>query len=159
MLQAAATAYGKRPRNVDGHCVTAVVTKDRSGLEAADAADGFSSMSAAQRPTVWLPDSSAWLDDARARGARAVASVPWCGVSRARSAIVLSMPAKLASTIGWQKSAPSWDDVFKTAADGTVWQRRGHPEWGSFKFGKTSPQIATSGLFALVASYDAAAGK
>lgn len=158
MLQAAATAYAKRPRNVGGHCVSVVVTEDRSGLAAADAAAGFSAVPLGQRPAVWLPDSSAWLAVARASGSKAAALVPRTGVSVARSAIVVAMPAPLAATIGWRASAPSWGDVFKTASDAAVWRRHGHPEWGSFKFGKASPQIATSGLYALLASYDAAAG-
>jgi Ca-activated chloride channel homolog len=159
MLQTLATAYAERPRDVSGHCVTVVVTKQKSGLAAADAASGFADMAAGQRPTMWLPDSAAWLAVARATTANATAVVPASGVSVARSAIVVAMPATLASAIGWRTSVPSWSDVFKAADDPTIWQRRGHPEWGSFKFGKTSPQVASSGLFALVASYGAAASK
>ena len=37
--------------------------------------------------------------------------------------------------------------------------RRGHPEWGPFRLGKTNPNFSTSGLSALIAQYYAATGK
>ncbi len=36
---------------------------------------------------------------------------------------------------------------------------RGHPEWGSFKLGKTNPNLSTSGLNATIAAYFAATGR
>ena len=53
---------------------------------------------------------------------------------------------------------PTWDDVFAAAEDENAWTDLGHPEWGTFKLGKTSPLIASSGEAALLASYGSAAG-
>ena len=39
------------------------------------------------------------------------------------------------------------------------WAAFGHPEWGSFKLGKTNPNFSTSGLSALIAQNYAATGK
>ena len=37
--------------------------------------------------------------------------------------------------------------------------RKGHPEWGAFKLGKTNPNFSTSGLSSTIAQYYAATGK
>jgi Ca-activated chloride channel family protein len=157
VLRALARGYAGAKRNVAGRCVTVSVTADKSGLAEADAAKGFPSLPAAQRPTVWAPDSSAWLTLARVDGAAAHSGLT-AGRSLAESAIVLAMPAELAEAIGWSLKAPTWAQIFATAADADVWAKRGHPEWGGFKLGKTSPQVATSGLLGMAASYGVAAG-
>ena len=156
VLRALAHGYAGSRRNVSGRCVTVSVTADKSGLAEADAAHGFATLPAAQRPTVWAPDSSAWLDLAAKDGATARSGLT-AGRSLAESAIVLAMPAELAQAIGWASKAPTWAEIFATAGDADVWANRGHPEWGGFKLGKTSPQVATSGLLGMAASYGVAA--
>ena len=54
--------------------------------------------------------------------------------------------------------SPTWDEVFAASEDENAWTDLGHPEWGTFKLGKTSPLIASSGEAALLASYGSAAG-
>ena len=157
VLRALARGYAGARRNVAGRCVTVSVTADKSGLAAADVAHGFATLPPAQRPTVWAPDSSAWLNLASRQGATARSGLT-SGRSLAESAIVLAMPAELAEEIGWASKAPSWAEIFATANDAHVWANRGHPEWGGFKLGKTSPQVATSGLLGMAASYGVAAG-
>jgi Ca-activated chloride channel family protein len=156
MVRALAAEYTAKPRSVDGKCVTPAVTEEKSGVAAGKAAALFPGVPAGDKPSVWLPDSSAWLQLA-ARDA-AGSPVPSEGVSLARSAVVVAMPETMAKALGWDSKAPSWSEVFRMAEDQDVWERLGHGDWGKFKFGKASPLVSTSGLMALAASYGAAGG-
>jgi len=156
MVSRLVEGYNAQPRDVDGTCVTVVATKDKSGLAAEDATHSFSHLPEDERPTVWIPDASSWIPFVRATGAGA--SVPAAGTSIGSSNIVLAMPEALAAAIGWDEERPSWDDIFAAAGDENAWTELGHPEWGTFKLGKTSPLIASSGEAALLASYGSAAG-
>ncbi|WP_235508233.1 substrate-binding domain-containing protein [Agromyces sp. Soil535] len=156
MVSRLAAGYNAQPRDVDGTCVTVVAKKDKSGLAAEDAAESFKNLPEDQRPTVWAPDSGSWIDIARNTGGGV--SVPDEGTSLGASDIVLAMPGSLAAAIGWDTERPTWDEVFAAAGDENAWTDLGHPEWGTFKLGKTSPLIASSGQAALLASYGSAAG-
>jgi Ca-activated chloride channel family protein len=155
MVESLAAAYNSQPRNVAGSCVTVTTTKDKSGVAAAVVATGFPNLADDQKPTVWLPDSSTWVDVAQAQGATNLRAE---GTSVALSDIVLAMPENLAETIGWDAEAPTWSEIFDAAGDPDLWSGLGHPEWGAFKLGKTSPLVATSGEAAMYASYGTAAG-
>jgi Ca-activated chloride channel homolog len=157
LLRALARGYAGDRRNVGGRCVSVSVTAEKSGLAEADAGKGFPALPAGLRPTVWVPDSTGWLDLARADGAAARSGLD-SGQSIAQSAVVLAMPASVADAIGWRSPAPTWAQILATAGDADAWARRGHSEWGTFKLGKTSPQVATSGLLGMLASYGVAAG-
>ena len=148
-------AYNAQPRAVEGNCVTVVATKDKSGLAAEDATHSFTNLPEDERPTVWVPDASSWIGLVRATGGGA--SVPDGGTSFGSSDIVLAMPEALAAAIGWDEQRPTWSEVFAAAEDENAWSDLGHPEWGTFKLGKTSPLIASSGEAALLASYGSAA--
>ncbi|MGW9183417.1 substrate-binding domain-containing protein [Agromyces sp. NPDC055661] len=156
MVTKLAEGYNAQPRDIDGICVNVVVTKDKSGLAAEDAAANFKNLPEDERPIVWIPDASSWLSVARYGGGGA--SVPKAAESIGYSDIVLAMPKSLATAIGWDQTRPTWDDIFSSADDENLWTDLGHPEWGSFKLGKTSPLIASSGEAALLASYGSAAG-
>ncbi|GAA5195731.1 vWA domain-containing protein [Microbacterium jejuense] len=155
MVENLAEAYNAQPRNVAGSCVTVTSSKEKSGAAAAVVATGFPNSPDDQKPTVWLPDSSTWVDVAQSEGATALGND---GTSVAVSNIVLAMPKPLAQAIGWSSEAPSWSEVFEAAGDADLWSGLGHPEWGAFKLGKTSPLVATSGEAAMFASYGTAAG-
>ncbi len=151
MVRGLAASYMSVPRDVDGRCVRIQVAASASGDAEAAAATGFTHMPLGSRPTIWLPDSVAWLRLAR-RTAGGVL-IPSAEASVAESAVVVAMPAPLAAAIGWRTHSPTWSTVLRAAADAGVWARLGHPNWGTFKLGKTSPLTATSGLTALVASF------
>jgi len=155
MVESLANAYNAQPRNVAGSCVTVTSSKEKSGAAAAVVAAGFPNSPDEQKPTVWLPDSSTWVDVAQSDGATSIGKE---GTSVAISNIVLAMPKPLAQAIGWSSEAPSWSEVFEAAGDADLWSGLGHPEWGAFKLGKTSPLVATSGEAAMYASYGTAAG-
>ena len=155
MVESLAAAYNSSPRNVAGSCVTVTTSRDKSGVAAAVVAANFPSLADDQKPAVWLPDSSTWVDVAQAEGATSLRAE---GSSVAISDIVLAMPEGLAEAIGWDAEAPTWSAVFESAGDADLWSGLGHPEWGAFKLGKTSPLVATSGEAAMFASYGTAAG-
>jgi Ca-activated chloride channel family protein len=156
MVRALAAGYTAKPRSVDGKCVTPVITQEKSGVAAGKVAARFPGLPAGDRPSIWLPDSSAWLRIAEKQADGS--PVPQEGTSLARSAIVVAMPETMASALGWDTKPPSWSEVFRMAEDQNVWERLGHGDWGKFKFGKASPLVSTSGLMALAASYGAAGG-
>lgn len=153
LATALAAGYNAVPRDVGGRCVTVTASKEKSGVAASHAAAGFADLGADQRPTVWMPDASSWLSVARNEGADIV---PSDHTGAGSSSIVVAMPEHLAEAIGWDEAAPRWTDVFAAAVDDTVWAGLGHPEWGPFKLGKTSPLVATSGEAALLSSFGAA---
>jgi Ca-activated chloride channel homolog len=148
--------YNAQPRDVDGSCVTVAAQTEKSGVAAADAGANFKDRPEDERPIVWIPDASSWLNVARYSGGGA--SVPKQGTSVGASHIVLAMPGTMAAAIGWDAERPSWSDIFAVAGDEQAWTDVGHPEWGAFKLGKTSPLIASSGEAALLASYGSSAG-
>ena len=156
MVSRLAEGYNAQPRDVDGTCVTVVASKDKSGLVAEDAARNFKDLPEEQRPTVWVPDASSWIGLSRSTGGGA--TVPAETASIGASDIVLAMPEALAAAIGWQEEAPTWAEVYEAADDENAWSDLGHPEWGAFKLGKTSPLVASSGEAALLSSYASAAG-
>ena len=156
MMTRLAEGYNAQPRDVDGSCVTVAVTKDRSGVVAEDSSHSFTGVPEDQRPIVWVPDASSWISLTRATGGGA--SVPAESTSLGASAIVLAMPAALASAIGWDEESPTWSEVYEAAANENTWSDLGYPEWGAFKLGKTSPLTASSGEAALLTSYGSAAG-
>ena len=156
MVTKVVEGYNAQPREVDGSCVTVVTQADKSGIAAEDAAANFKDRPEDERPIVWIPDASSWLQVARYAGAGA--SVPREGTTVGSSNIVLAMPVAMAEAIGWDAERPSWGDVFDVAGDEEAWADTGHPEWGAFKLGKTSPLIASSGEAALLASYGSSAG-
>ncbi|GAA5085511.1 substrate-binding and VWA domain-containing protein [Microbacterium yannicii] len=155
MVESLAAAYNSQPRNVAGSCVTVTTAKEKSGLATAVVATAFPNLPADQKPTVWLPDSSTWVDVAQSQGATNLRAD---GTSVATSDVVIAMPENLAETIGWDAEAPTWSEIFEAAGDPDLWSGLGHPEWGAFKLGKTSPLMATSGEAAMYASYGTAAG-
>jgi Ca-activated chloride channel homolog len=160
LLRRLVQAYQGGRRNIGGHCVQLAIGADSSGLTASDFEHGFASLRPEERPELWVPDSSAWpsLVEAR-RAGHGPPLVGDRGTSIARSYLVLAMPQTLADIIGWRSTPPTWAAFLESTANRDTWRRSGHPEFGDFKLGKTSPAVASSGLYTLVAEYGAAAGK
>lgn len=158
LLDALAAAYTSVPRNVDGRCVTVTVGAEQSGPAAEAAAGGFSDRPADERPAIWAPDSTVWLSQAHYAGGAGAEVVPEYGSPFARTAIVVAVPQSVARELDWVANPPSWRRVLSVAASPNVWKDTGLRDWGEFRFGKTSPQLTTSGLMAMVAEYGVAAG-
>ena len=73
--------------------------------------------------------------------------------------LVIAMPEKMATALGWPDEALGFADIVDLANDPEGWASMGHPEWGPFRLGKTNPNYSTSGLNFTVAEYYAAVGK
>ena len=64
----------------------------------------------------------------------------------------------MAETLGWPSKPIGWSDILALSKDPAGWGKYGHPEWGTFRLGKTNPNFSTSGLHALIGTYFAATG-
>jgi Ca-activated chloride channel family protein len=75
------------------------------------------------------------------------------------SPVVIAMWKPMAEAIGYGKKAVGWGDILTLARDNRGWAAYGHPEWGPFRFGHTSPESSNSGLISIFAEAYAATGK
>jgi Ca-activated chloride channel family protein len=111
---------------------------------------------------VWSPASSSWarlLQETLASKDRP-ALVPGGKIpSIAQTPLVIAMPRPMAAALGWPGKKLGWGDVLGLETNPKGWGAAGHPEWGSFKLGKTNPNFSTSGLNATVGTYFAATGR
>src|SRR5690606_22284245 len=73
--------------------------------------------------------------------------------------LVIAMPKPMADALGYPATPVGWADIARLATDPAGWGAYGHPEWGPFRLGKTTPNFSTSGLSALIAQTYAAANK
>jgi len=163
-LAALAAEYNSLGRGDDNSCVTVRVETAPSGdMEAAlvKAWDASKVTAGIDRPDVWTPASSAWLNLLRydQATAKATSIVPNKPTQITSTPLVLAMPQPMAETLGWPKKQLGWSDVLTLARNPDGWASVGHPEWGRFTLGKTNPYISTSGLAATVGQLVAATGK
>jgi Ca-activated chloride channel family protein len=79
--------------------------------------------------------------------------------SLALSPLVVAMWKPMAEALGWGKKPIGWADILALSRTPKVWQERGYPQWGNFRFGHTQPQFSNSGLMSLVAEAYAGLGK
>ncbi len=75
------------------------------------------------------------------------------------SPVVIAMWKPMAEAIGYGKKPVGWGDILALAKDPRGWSAYGHPEWGPFRFGHTSPESSNSGLISIFAEAYAATGK
>jgi len=159
LLAKLAFEYDQDRRRQTGGCVDVRVNALASGNAEAALARGWTSADGPQ-PTVWTPAAASWLailrQDFAAKGA--ADPLPADPASLMQSPLVFAMPKPMAQALGWPNTPVGWADILKLAQDPQGWGRYGHPEWGRFRLGKTSPVQSTSGLHALVAAYYAATG-
>jgi Ca-activated chloride channel homolog len=157
LLQDIAKKYNDAAPPVDRKCVTVSVVQKASGdaeLALRDLDDD-----AASRPDVWWPAASSWvllLKEHRAVQKRPEI-VPAVTPSLIQSPLVIAMPQQMAETLRRSGEGVGWNSVLKFAQDQLGWDRYGKP-WGRFRLGKTNPMISTSGLHALIGTYNAAVG-
>lgn len=166
LVGAAADKYNRSGDNqVDGKCVwVKVSTKASGGAEAALAA-GWNPSTDGTEPTAWSPAASTWVkileSDLRHkdRPAMVKAGGGYEPVSIVRTPLVLAMPESAARALGWPEKPIGWKTIADMASAPNGWASAGHPEWGKFGLGKTSPDLSTSGLAATVGAFVAATGK
>jgi Ca-activated chloride channel family protein len=159
LLSQLAGEYDAAHPYLGSDCVDVRVNTLASGSSEAALARGWSSADGPE-PTVWTPAATSWLgilqQDLIPRDVTSFlpADVP----SLMQSPLVLAMPKPMAQALGWPNTPVGWVDMLKLAQDPQGWGLYGHPEWGRFRLGKTSPVQSTSGLHALLATYYAATG-
>jgi len=152
-------AYEYDHRNQTGQCVDVRVNTLASGTAEVALARGWTPADGPQ-PTVWTPAATSWLRILRhdLTTKDAVSLLNDETPSLMQSPLVLAMPRPMAEALGWPNTPVGWADILRLAQDPQGWGHYGHPEWGRFRLGKTSPVQSTSGLHALVAAYYAATG-
>ena len=154
--------YETRRPVVNGRCVDVKVYRVASGEAEAALRRGWDEDSdGAPAPEVWSPAATTWVRLLDAH--RSADGLPKIGPATppriVQSPLVIAMPKPMAEAMGWPDKEIGWSDIFALAQDPGGWARYGHPEWGRFKFGKTSPLVSTSGLHALIATFYAGGGK
>jgi Ca-activated chloride channel homolog len=75
------------------------------------------------------------------------------------SPVIIAMWKPMADALGWRQKPIGWAEILAIAQDPGGWASLGHPEWGPFRFGHTSPLHSNSGLISLFAEVYAATGK
>jgi Mg-chelatase subunit ChlD len=83
-----------------------------SNRESAATAESLVVSDGTERPDVWIPESTVWLQRAQARGAW---SVPVAGTSVASSPVVLALTEDVAGQLGWPAKQPTWSDVLSAS--------------------------------------------
>lgn len=163
LLGQLAAGYNSSGRRFDGRCADARIVSKASGAAMEALAAGWDARrDGGPEPQVWTPAASSWVSLLRQRVATTDkgslvgdAKPP----SIAQTPLVLAMPKPMAEALGWPAKPLGWSDVLGLTNDPRGWGAVGHPEWGSFRLGKTNPHFSTSGLNATVGSYFAATGR
>ena len=160
LMAEVAKRYNTSDREVDGNCYGISVTSMASGLVEARLTEASWDPAWGPAPDAWSPAAATWLQllrhdrashdrpDILAADNESVVSTP----------IVLAMPEPKARALGWPDASIGWSDLLTLANDPAGWAAKGHPEWGTFKLGKTNPNVSTSGLSALIGAFVAATG-
>ncbi|MCU1678708.1 MAG: von Willebrand factor type [Frankiales bacterium] len=164
LMKGLATRYNALARGDAGSCVDVRVESAASGDMESALVKGWDPNAVAagtERPDVWTPASSTWLNLLRYDQSTAdqPSTVPDKLDSVVSTPLVLAMPQPMAAALGWPGKQIGWADILKLAADPKGWATLGHPEWGQFTLGKTNPHISTSGLAATIGQLIAATGK
>jgi Ca-activated chloride channel homolog len=142
---------------VNGKCIAVKVGKKSSGAAANLLVQGWPDEEAnGTKPVIWSPAASAWGSIVNQRSGKVVAPE---GKSFMRTPLVIAMPAKMATALGYPSKAIGFKDIVDLANDKEGWAKYGHAEWGPFRLGKTNPNFSTSGLNFTIAQYYAATGK
>jgi len=159
LLAKLAYEYDQLHRDSSNGCIDVRVNTMASGNAELALARGWT-VSDGPQPTVWTPAATSWLRILKhdATSGDKLNLLPDEAPSLMQSPLVLAMPRPMAEALGWPNTPVGWADVLKLAQDPEGWGRYGHPEWGRFRLGKTSPVQSTSGLHALAAAYYAATG-
>ena len=84
-----------------------------SGRESSATAESLAVSDGTERPDVWIPESTMWLQRAQDKGAW---SVPVSGTSIASSPVVLAVAEATASELGWPGTELKWGEVIGPAA-------------------------------------------
>lgn len=146
---------------VDGECVYVEVRSKSSGAATTALAEGWDEATEGPRPVIWSPAASSWgtILNQRLSEQGEAPMAPEDPTPFMLTPLVIAMPEPMAEALGYPETPIGWSDILRLASSDTGWADYGHPEWGSFRLGKTNPNYSTSGLSALIAQTYAATGK
>ncbi|HEV2784030.1 MAG TPA: substrate-binding and VWA domain-containing protein [Actinophytocola sp.] len=99
------TAIGRKVSEEDAESCYRVNVSSR---ESAATAESLAVSDGTERPDVWIPESTMWLQRAQDKGAWAT---PVAGDSIASSPVVLALTDAAATELGWPNRPLSWADV------------------------------------------------
>lgn len=137
------------------------VQKKASGGAAQLLVGGWDEAADGPQPVIWSPAASSWgaIVNQRLSEKGSTPIVPSTANPFMLTPLVIAMPKPMADALGYPNTPVGYSDLLALAKDPTGWASKGHPEWGTFKLGKTNPNFSTSGLSATIAQYYAATGK
>jgi Ca-activated chloride channel family protein len=158
LLADIARDYNASSPRIGLRCVRVSVNLVKSGDAEEALARDWDRASDGPLPVVWSPAAKTWLILLQQQRAARHASplITATPTSLANSPLVVAMPKPMAEALGWPDQTFGWSDLLSLARDTEGWSRRGHPEFGLFRLGKTNPLSSTSGLHALMGTYFAA---
>jgi hypothetical protein len=102
----AVTQLGNRLSEQDAEACYKVNVASR---ESASAAESLVVSDGSERPDVWIPESTIWLQRAQDKGAW---NVPVSGTSIASSPVVVGLTEDKATELGWPDETPAWSQLF-----------------------------------------------
>lgn len=155
LLKSIADAY--LPPDVERRCVRVIVERVPSGdaeiaLTRGEPING-------KLPHVWSPAANSWarllIQHRTELGLRDI--VPVARRSLINSPLVIAMPQKLYNTLRECRAEIGWAYILELARDPRVCPLY-TAQWGRFRLAKTDPTVSTSGLHALISTYNAGAG-
>jgi Ca-activated chloride channel family protein len=156
LLKSIAGAYA--PPDVERRCVRVFVERVPSGdaelaLRRGEPING-------RLPHVWSPAANTWAlllsQHRKELGLREI--VPSARRNLIKSPLVIAMPEKLYNTLRQCRSEIGWTYILGLARDPRLCPLYS-AQWGRFRLAKTDPNVSTSGLHALISTYNAGVGK
>jgi Ca-activated chloride channel family protein len=156
LLISIAAAY--KPPDVERRCVDVVVERVPSGdaelaLRRGEPING-------KKPHVWSPAANTWAlllsQHRKELGLREI--VPLALRSLIKSPLVIAMPQKLYNTLRECRAEIGWTYILGLARDPRLCPLYS-AQWGRFRLAKTDPNVSTSGLHALISTYNAGVHK
>jgi hypothetical protein len=108
---------------------------DLVARDSANATDWLAESADQERPDVWIPDSTLWLNRAREKGAT---FVPPTATSLASTPVVLAVAEGAAIQRGWPQKQLNWSTVI-------------NPNAGNLAMGMPDPSVDAVGISALIA--------
>jgi len=152
-----ANTFNKSKQKVNGACIFVRIAKVSSGAAAQLIVDGWPDPADnGPQPVIWSPASNGWGAVVNQKAGKEIAPA---GTPFMLTPLVIAMPKPMATALGYPGKAIGFSDIVALANNPKGWAAYGHPEWGAFKLGKTSPDFSTSGLNFTIAEYYAATGK
>jgi Ca-activated chloride channel homolog len=152
------------PKTASGRPIVVDARPMGSGQAATEIASGR------LKPAVFAPASSLYVAELDRQLAGRGAAGALAGGPKGEGAVVSAEPLAIspvivamwrpmAEALGWPDKRIGWADLLRVSTEPEGWGRYGHPDWGRFKLGHTSPELSSSGLCAVLAEVYAGAGK